>query len=56
MAFGQDPDSTATGDSADYYLEVSIPKAKVPGLPASGALQIGVGYEFYKTDLQNVTL
>jgi hypothetical protein len=55
-AFGADPDSSATGDSADYYLEVSIPKAKVPNLPASGALQIGVGYEWYKTDLQNVTL
>lgn len=55
-AFGADPDSSATGDSADYYLEVSIPKAKVPNLPASGALQIGIGYEWYKTDLQNVTL
>ena len=46
----------STEDDADYYLEVSIPKAKVPGLPASGSIQVGAGYDYYKTDLQDVTL
>ena len=55
-AFGADPDPSATGDSADYYLEVCIPKASVPNIPASGNIQIGAGYNWYKTDLQDATL
>ena len=56
-AYGLDPDPSAEGDSADYYLEVSIPRSVLPNLPAKGtAAKIGVGYEWYKTDLQSVTL
>ncbi len=55
-AYGYDPDTSATGDSADYYLEVSIPKSAVPNLPASGAIQAGAGYEWFNTSLQDITL
>lgn len=55
--YGVDPDTSATGDSADYILELSIPRSDIPGLPASGtAIKIGIGYEWYKTDFQSVTL
>ena len=56
IAYGADPDSSATGDSADYYLEVSIPKSILPNLPASGTIRIGAGYNWTKTDYQEVTL
>lgn len=55
VAYGYDPTS-ATDEGADYYLELSIPKSKIPGLPASGALQAGAGYEWYNTSLQDITL
>ena len=56
-AFGLDPDSTATGDTADYYLEVSIPRSVLPNLPAKGtAITAGAGFEWYNTSLQSITL
>lgn len=56
-AYGVDPDASATGDSADYYLEVSIPRNTFTGFPAKGTeAKIGIGYEWYKTDYQAVTL
>ena len=56
-AYGADPDPSATGETADYYLEISIPKSVVPNLPATGeSIQIGAGYEWYNTSLQGVTL
>jgi hypothetical protein len=55
VAYGYDPTSSTEND-ADYYLEISIPKSKIPGLPASGALQAGAGYEWYNTSLQDITL
>lgn len=55
-AYGYDPDSSAADDNADYYLEISIPKASVPSLPSSGSINIGAGYEWYNTSLKSVTL
>ena len=55
-AFGYDPNTAATGETADYYLEVSIPKSAIPNLPASGSIQAGFGYEWYNTSLQDITL
>lgn len=55
--YGVDPDPSATSDSADYILELSIPRSDIPSLPAAGtAIKIGIGYEWYKTDFQSVTL
>jgi len=54
--FGSDPNVSATGDSADYYIEVSIPKSKIPSLPASGTLQAGATYAWYETGFQDITL
>ena len=54
--YGQDPNPSATGDTADYYLEVCVPKSIVTGLPSSGSLNIGAGYEWYNTGYQSVTL
>lgn len=55
--YGVDPDPSATDDSADYILELSIPRSDIPSLPAAGtAIKIGIGYEWYKTDFQSVTL
>ena len=55
VAYGNDP-TTSTGDSADYYLEISIPKSKIPNLPTSGALQAGATYAWYETGLKDITL
>lgn len=56
-AYGLDPDATATGDSSDYYLEVSIPRAILTGLPSNGTtVNIGAGCNGYNTGLQSVTL
>ena len=56
-AYGLDPDATATGDSADYYLEVSIPRSILTGLPANGTtVNIGAGCNGYNTGLQSVIL
>ena len=55
-ALGLNPNTGDTSDSADYYLEVSIPKNNIPSLPASGSIQIGAGYEWYNTSYQSVTL
>ena len=55
-AYGSNPDTSANGESADYYLEFSIPKADIPSLPASGSISIGAGYEWYNTSYQSVTL
>ena len=56
VVYGLDPNTSATGDSADYYLEISIPKSKIPSLPASGAIQAGATYAWYETGLRNVSL
>lgn len=57
VAYGADPDSSATGDSADYYLEISIPRSDLPNLPAAGSsIKAGAGYEWYNTSFQSVTL
>ena len=56
MAFGSDPNPSATGESADYYLEVSIPKAKISNLPTSGTIQVGATYAWYETGYQDITL
>ena len=56
-AYGLDPDASATGDSADYYLEVSIPKAILTGLPSNGTtVNIGAGCNGYNTGFQSITL
>lgn len=55
-AYGNDPNPSATGDSADYYLEVSIPKSKIPDLPASGNIKAGATYAWYETGLKDITL
>ena len=55
-AYGLNPDTSANGDSADYYLEFSIPKSKIPSLPSSGSIKIGIGHEWYNTSYQSVTL
>lgn len=54
--YGSDPNVSATGDSADYYIEVSIPKSKIPNLPTSGALQAGATYAWYETGFRDITL
>ena len=56
VAYGSDPNSSDVSNSADYYLEVSIPKNKIPSLPASGTIQAGAGYNWYNTTLQDITL
>ena len=56
VAYGTDPNPSANGESADYYLEISIPKSKIPSLPASGAIKIGSGVDYYNTSLQDITL
>lgn len=56
VVFGSDPNVGDTSDDADYQIEFSIPKSKIPSLPASGTIQIGAGYEWYNTSLQEVTL
>ena len=56
QVYGLDPDSSATGDSADYYLEVSVPKSILSGLPSSGSINIAASYEYYTTGLCAVTL
>lgn len=55
-AGGSDPNPSASGDSADYYLEVSIPKSILTGLPASGSVGIAASYEYYTTGFRDVTL
>ena len=37
-AYGYDPDPAATGDSADYHLEISVPKSVLTGLPADSCI------------------
>ena len=55
--YGNDPDATATGSNADYYLEVSIPRSILPNLPTKGTtITIGAGFEWYNTGFQSVTL
>ena len=56
-AYGLDPDSSATGDSADYYLEVSIPRSILTGLPNKGTtVSAGAGCDGYNTGFQSITL
>lgn len=55
-AYGYNPDTSVNGETADYYLEFSIPKTDIPSLPASGSINIGFGYEWYNTSFQSVTL
>ena len=55
-AYGSDPNPSATGENADYYLEISIPKSKISGLPASGTIQAGATYAWYETGLKDITL
>ena len=58
VANGSDPNPSGSlsDDSLDYYLEVSIPKTKIPSLPANGALEVGATYAWYETGLQGITL
>lgn len=56
VAYGSDPNPSATGDTADYYLEISIPKSKISSLPASGTIQAGITYAWYETGLKDITL
>ena len=57
-AFGSDPNPSATGDSADYYLELSIPRSALTalGLPATGNVNVAASYEYYSTGLVSVAL
>ena len=56
-AYGADPNSSDTGDSADYYLEVSIPRSILTGLPTKGTtVSVGAGCNGYNTGLQSITL
>lgn len=55
-AYGYDPNSGATGDTADYIIEVSIPRSKIPDLPASGNIKAGATYAWYETGLKDITL
>lgn len=54
--YGSDPNSSDTSDSADYYIEMSIPKSKISNLPASGSIQAGATYAWYETGLKSITL
>ena len=56
VVHGLDPNPSASGESADYYIEFSIPKSKIPSLPASGSIQVGATYAWYETGLRNVSL
>jgi hypothetical protein len=55
-AYGYDPDPAATGDSADYHLEISVPKSVLTGLPASGDVNVAGSYEYYWTGFQVLAL
>ena len=46
----------SSGDS-NVYLEVSVPKAKLTGLPAAGTtVQLGASYDYYFAGFQSVAL
>lgn len=56
-AYGADPDSTDMSDTADYYLEMSIPRSVLPNLPVKGTtIKIGATYNWYNTGFQEVTI
>ena len=50
-------DGSSLGDSSNHYLELSIPRSKLPNLPASGTtIQIGVSFDYYFAGFQSITL
>ena len=55
-AYGYDPDPATSGDTADYHLEISVPKSVLTGLPASGNVNVAGSYEYYWTGFQVLAL
>ena len=56
-AWMYDDGSDLSSSSSNIYLEVGVPKSKLPGLPAAGTTaQIGASYDYYFAGFQSVTL
>ena len=52
-----DPSADLSSDSSDHYLEVSIPRSKLPNLPAAGTtVRIAASLDYYETGFQDITL
>lgn len=56
-AFDYDNGSTLGSSSSRHYLELSIPRSKLPSLPASGTtINIATSYDYYLAGFQSITL
>lgn len=52
-----DDGSSVSSDNADHYVELSVPRSKLPSLPASGStINIGPSYNYYFAGFQSITL
>lgn len=50
-------DGSSVSSSSDHYLEISIPRSKLPNLPAAGTtVNIGVSFDYYFAGFQSITL
>jgi hypothetical protein len=52
-----DDSSSLVNDSSNHYLEISVPRSKLPNLPAAGtSILIGASFDYYVTDFKSFTL
>ena len=57
FAWDYDDGSSLDSSSSNHYLEVSIPRSKLPNLPAAGTtVNIGASFDYYFTGFQSITL
>ena len=56
-AMDYDDSSSLGNDSSNHYLEISVPRSKLPNLPAAGtSILIGASFDYYVTDFKSFTL
>ena len=56
-AFMYDDGSDLASNDSNIYLEVGVPKSKLPGLPAAGtSVKIGASFDYYFAGFQTITL
>ena len=57
FAWDYDNGSSLSSSSSDHFLEISIPRSKLPSLPASGTtVKMGIDIEWYFSDMLSITL
>ena len=57
FAWDYDDGSSLDSSSSNHYLEVRIPRSKLPNLPAAGTtINIGPSFDYYFAGFQSITL